>query len=329
MRYRRNDHDVTNSVKTTDPDLVSKEVCRIYEDLYQRPGAQALARPFDDFAKLYRGENPDYHPCDTTYHDVQHVLDVTLAMARLLDGYERGERAEALGERLFRFGVVLALFHDCGYIRHRKDTRHRRGAEYTLWHVSRGAQFLQSYMPRIGMADLALAAARTVHFTGYEIAVQRIRVPSPIFRAIGNLLGTADILAQMADRCYLEKCHERLFPEFLLGGIARRITPDGKEQVVFASAADLISKTPDFYTGAAKRLDTDLAGAHRYVRNHFGGDNLYFDELGKNIAYSRLVATEGDMSRLRRQMPSTIADPESAASPPRLDKTRVRLPTRQ
>ena len=37
-------------------------------------------------------------------------VDVTLAMARLLDGYERTERDDPLGERLFRFGIVLALF---------------------------------------------------------------------------------------------------------------------------------------------------------------------------------------------------------------------------
>jgi hypothetical protein len=56
-------------------------------------------------------------------------------------------------------------------------------------------------MPKIGIAELAHAAARTIHFTGYEVAVDKIRVPGPEFRLIGNLLGSADILAQMADRC--------------------------------------------------------------------------------------------------------------------------------
>ena len=37
---------------------------------------------------------------------------------------------------------------------------------------------------------------------------------------VGHLLGTADMIAQMADRCYLEKCRDRLYAEFVLGGVA-------------------------------------------------------------------------------------------------------------
>ena len=35
---------------------------------------------------------------------------------------------------------------------------------------------------------------------------------------VGHLLGTADMIAQIADRCYLEKCRDRLYAEFVLGG---------------------------------------------------------------------------------------------------------------
>src|SRR5687767_3718830 len=175
MRERRSDFDVTNSIKTTDPAAVAQEVRRIYLDLYRKAGASGLQQPFLDFAAMYRGEHPEYRACDTGYHDIQHVLDVTLAMARLLHGYERSA-ARQLGEKLFRLGVVLALYHDCGYIRHRKDTLHRNGAEYTLTHVTRGAHFLRGYLPRIGLPELAPVAARLVHFTGYETPIRRIRV---------------------------------------------------------------------------------------------------------------------------------------------------------
>ncbi|MCE9639842.1 MAG: HD domain-containing protein, partial [Betaproteobacteria bacterium] len=205
MQQRRSDYDVTNSVKTTDAATVAAEVRRIYLDLYRKADVTTLDRAFVDFAALYAGEHPGYYPCDTGYHDTQHVLDVTLAMARLLHGYQRAGR-EPLEARLFCLGVILALYHDCGYIRRRNDTRHENGAEYTLTHVSRGARYLRAYLPQIGMEDLAKVAARVVHFTGYEVPIEKIRLPQPIFRVIGNLLGTADILGQMADRCYLEKC---------------------------------------------------------------------------------------------------------------------------
>jgi len=311
MSERRNEYDVTNSVDTTSPAGVSDTVRDIYQDLYQKDAPGTLGQAFADLGLLYQGRYPGFHECETDYHDLQHVLDVTLAMARLLHGCVRSTGTSAVSERLFRFGIVTALYHDCGYIRHRKDTKHENGAEYTAVHVSRGGRFLEEYMPRIGMADLAQAAARTIHFTGYEVPVDKIRVPGPEFRLIGNLLGSADILAQMADRCYLEKCYDRLYPEFVRGGIARKRRPDGSEEVMFASAADLIFKTPVFYQGANRRLRQDLGGCYNYIERHFGGQNLYFDELEKNIRHARVIAAEGDISMLRRRPPAQDEDAEN------------------
>jgi len=313
MKVRRNDYDVTNSVNTTDTVEVSDVVSRMYRELYQRDTPATLVRAFDDLSKLYRGEKPGYHECDTDYHDVQHVLDVTLAMARMMDGYVRTTTARSLSERLFQFGVIAALYHDCGYIRSRKDTKHQNGAEYTLVHVGRGERFLHDYLPELGMADLAPAAA-TVHFTGYEVPAERIRLPGPEFLILGHMLGSADILGQMADRCYLEKCYDRLYPEFVRGGIARRRLTDGSEEVIFASAADLIFKTPRFYHGANKRLKQDLGGCYSYVEKHFGGQNVYFDELEKNINHARAIAVEGDISMLRRRPALTTEGSKSAVA---------------
>jgi hypothetical protein len=308
MRRRRNEYDVTNQVKTTDAGAVCNEILRIYQELYLDPGPEVLTQAFADLTRLYQGKYPGYVACDTLYHDTQHVLDVTLAMARLMSGYERtAHGTEQFGERLFRLGIITALFHDCGYIRHKKDTRHRNGAEYTLRHVSRGARFLEEYMPNVGMPDLAGVAAQLVHFTGYEIPVQQIKVPGLIFRLLGNLLGSADIIAQMADRCYLEKCRERLYPEFVLGGIARRRNGDGNEEVVFESADDLVIKTPDFHRVASKRLDESLGGAHRYVQRHFGGQHLYLEEMDRNMRFARTIAEKRDLSLLRRKPPRTMS----------------------
>jgi hypothetical protein len=315
MAERRNDYDVTNRVNTTDTHDTSLEICRIYQGLYQQDAPSNLSQAFSDMGRLYRGEYPGYHECDTDYHDIQHVLDVTLGMARLMDGAVRASSVRTITERLFTFGVITALYHDCGYIRHRKDTKHANGAEYTATHVSRGARFVEEYFPKIGMADLAQTASRVIHYTGYEVPVDRIRVPGPEFRLIGSLLGSADILAQMADRCYLEKCYDRLYPEFVRGGIARKRHKDGSEEVIFASAADLIFKTPRFYQGATKRLKQDLGGCYNYVEQHFGGQNIYFDELEKNINHARSIAVEGDISLLRRRPAKTVEGAEEQGQP--------------
>ena len=302
MNFRRSEFDVTNRINTTDPVCVKLEVARIFRSLYNRPQAPMLVQAFDDMVRLYRGEFPGYASCDTGYHDLQHVLEVTLAMARLLDGYERSRgEGPAFGERLFQLGVIVALYHDMGYIRRLNDKKHRTGAEYTRIHVSRGARFLRRYLRALGMPEYAEDAAQIIHFTGYERPIASIRVRHPIFKLLGSLLGSADIIAQMADRCYLEKCRDRLYPEFVAGGLARQKTEAG-EVVVFASADDLLRKTPSFYANATKRLDVDLGGAYRYEGSHFGGANLYMEAVKANIRFAERIREQGGAA-LRRQPP--------------------------
>jgi hypothetical protein len=304
MTIRRNDYDVTDQVRTTDAREVLGEVARIHTQLYENGTESALRRPFADACQLYCGEYPGYRSCDTGYHNLQHALDVTLAMARLMDGYQRaGSPMARLDERLFRFGVVLALFHDAGYIRLKHDSRSTNGASYTRTHVSRGARFLEQYLPGIGLGDFVPLARPLVHFTGYEIAVADIDVRDPTLRVLGHLLGSADIVAQMSDRCYLEKCRDRLYPEFVIGGIAVREDAEGGRQVLFASAEDLVLKTPDFYRVATERLEQDLEGAYRYAEPHFQGQNLYLEAVEKNIRHAEVVAAENDLSLLRRTPP--------------------------
>jgi hypothetical protein len=306
MTGRRNDYDVTNQVQTTDPRDIRDEIGRIFHKLYPGCVDTAIALAIDDAARLFRGQYPGYSACDTAYHDLQHTLDVTLAMARIMSGYIRQGHGPAIDADLFAFGIAAALFHDAGYIRRTGDHFHLHGAEYTKIHVSRGGRFLRRYLGKIGLERFADAATPTVHFTGYEVPTQHIRVPAPVFRLIGNMLGSADIIAQMSDRCYLEKCYERLYPEFVLGGIDRKTGDDGTEEVVFTSAEDLLFHTPQFYHTAMKRLQQQLDAMLRFATEGAQQPNLYTEEAEKNVRYAAKLADQGDVSALRRKPPSTM-----------------------
>jgi hypothetical protein len=315
---RRNDHDVTDSVRTTDPASVAAEVIRLGAGLFAEAPARELEQAFGDAAQLYLGRHPEYFACDTEYHDIQHVLDVTLAMARLMDGYQRGRGGgeEPLTRELYAVGALAALFHDFGYLRRRNDHRHRYGAEYTLVHVSRGAGFLRRYARRLGLdEDLSRLAATLVHFTGYERPVETIRTRGALARRLGQLLGTADILAQMSDRCYLEKCRDRLYPEFVLGRLAGRGRSFARALPEFASGEDLVYGTPAFYSGASQRLNVQLARGYEAATHHFGGVNPYLDAIEKNVRHAVRIAHHPDPGRLlRRRSPSTLA-PEALPYP--------------
>jgi hypothetical protein len=112
----------------------------------------------------------------------------------------------------------------------------------------------------------------------------------------------------MSDRCYLEKCRNRLFPEFVLGGLAGRKFPRRRSLPAFASGDDLVQRTPGFYQSATKRLDLQLARAYDYAARHFGGRNLYLEEMQKNVVHAQLVAHAANpIEHLRRQPPYTLA----------------------
>lgn len=312
---RRSDYDVTNSVRTTEPGAVAAEVLGIFRTLYPRLPATQLERGFAGAGQLYEGRHPDYRPCDTEYHDIQHVLDVTLAMARLMEGYQRARAGgeEAITSPLFTVGALAALFHDAGYLRKRNDRKHRYGAEYTLVHVSRSAELLRRFLRGLGFNDaLARLGGTLVHFTGYERPAETIRLAGTLERRLGQMLGTADIIAQMSDRCYLEKCRDRLYPEFVLGRQAGLAAGNSRTLPLFASGDELVHKTPLFYQGAFKRLNLQLARSYEYASSHFGGANPYLDEMGKNVRHA------GDPgARLRRVPPSTLR-PDVEPYPPAL-----------
>ncbi len=288
---RRNEYDVTDRICTTDSTSVRDELLRIAKAQYPKAEFKGLVRAFNYTVELFQGRIDGYNACDTGYHNLQHTLEVTLAMARLMAGYEMRPDADAkpygqLSAKHFEFGCVCALFHDSGYVRKSNDRRALTGAVYTRVHVTRGVNLLRFKIADFGLADFESVVSPVLHFTGYERAVKTIRLKDPTLRLLGSLLGTADILGQMADRCYLEKCHHHLFAEFEAGGVTRRMTAEGKEVVVFESAEDLLRKTPGFYKSAMARLENDLGASHQYANEFFGGPNLYFDAISRNIEYA-------------------------------------------
>jgi hypothetical protein len=198
-------------------------------------------------------------------------------------------------------GVLIALLHDCGYLKRTSESKVDNGAVFTKVHVSRSADFLSRYLPTIGFGAEAETAARLVHFTGYEMDVDDIKVADPKDRLLGYMVGTADLIGQMSDRMYLEKCREFLYQEFVLGSIARETLPDGREVVRYASPEDLIYKTPGFYEYVARdRINRKLGAADRWAEAHFDGPSLYQVAIDSNMKYLRDAIENADLNRLRR-----------------------------
>ncbi|MFZ1624203.1 MAG: HD domain-containing protein [Gammaproteobacteria bacterium] len=301
---RRSEYDVTNLVRVSSVDAVREAV----EELFSLacPGASfdSLWMAFHDFRRLFRGQFDGYVGCDTLYHDQQHSLDVTLAMARLLAGYQQSCAVDdRLSVERTVMGLVCALFHDSGYIR-RTGERNRNGAELTHCHIARGAEFLRGYLPHIGLGASVAAARQIVHFTGYEISFDDLELDDPRDSTIGHLLGTADMLAQMADRCYLEKCRDRLYGEFVLAGVAVELKGPRERLVRYASGNDLLRKTLGFWEESARaRLEHSFNRAYRYIEPLYNGKNPYMTAIEHNLAYLRRLLDADRLDALRRRPP--------------------------
>jgi len=314
---RRSDFDVTDTIQVSSPQAVLAAVEALYRPTWPRQSLVPLRTAFEHFERLFAGEIKGYYGVDTVYHDRQHTLDVTLALARLIVGYERqAEESMRLGGERAIVGIVVGLFHDVGYLR-RVDEESRNGAEFTRTHVSRGSRYLEEFLPVVGLEAWAPIAREIIHFTGYELPFAQIesRVPDRRDIKLGHLIGTADMVGQMADRCYLEKCRDRLYAEFVLGGVALPMAANGGRQVKYASGLDLLRQTPDFVAEVkAKRLDGEFHGAYRHFEALYGGSNPYMEAIDRNVAYLRQILRSENWRLLRRNPPIFAASHDPMAT---------------
>lgn len=281
---RASNMDVSNTVDVTDPAAVAGAVRGILGKRHPGYDFSPIDQLVADFARLYAGNFPGFRACEIRYHDTQHVLDVTLAMARLLDGHETEPGPVGpLGPELALAGIATALFHDSGYIRRERDHRHKNGAAYTRVHVRRGARFIAEYLPQVGLGDLVGTCTRIVRFTGYDTDPRNLRVASQQERQLGALLGTADLIAQMADVDYVTKCRDHLYEEFEIGGIAGEQARANHAGKVYHSPDHLLESTPEFIRHTIeKRLEVQFGGVYRCAARYFGGPNLYMDAILDN-----------------------------------------------
>lgn len=294
--------DPTQTVDLENPRAVLAAMDAI---LRQRFGAgygfPLLEQAVSDLARAFRGEYPGLLRCDTHYHDLRHALDSGLAMARLIDG-QAESTSPAVPEHIdgehALLGVLLALYHDIGLLR-RTEEAHLQGAQLTPVHEARGVEFMRDYLERTRLARLAEKAEL--------IMITRLvwHMPpdmTPLDRAIACLLGTADIISQLADRCYLEKCRDFLFVEFSAIGLA------GSPGLIYPDPETLLKKTPDFYTGLLRRrIQNEYADADRYMKVHFGGECPYQSAIARNFNFLDRLLVNEELSSLRR-LPQRVID---------------------
>jgi len=304
--------DPTNAVSIGDDHAVADAVDRILERSFGAGSfdGELLQASFTLVGRLFAGEHPGYLPCDMPYHDLRHSLDTALVMARLIAGYqsEHGVSSDAFRPDYGLLGVLLGLLHDTGYIRKTSEAT-LCGPQLMAEHEARSVQLAGSYLRTTSLAHhAALAPLVLVTKLGSDLNQLFSGYDRPAI-ILGQMLGSADLISQISDRWYLERCYYHLYPELVLGGGDRVRTPDGRERLLYGDAFDLLSKTPRFYQNIVrKRLDQDFQQVARYLAVHFTGTDPYAEAIRRNLDRFAHMLADGPSGLLQSEPLTTTSN---------------------
>jgi hypothetical protein len=274
-------YDLTDTSSTAETLAEIKNILLLIDP---SPDPSSIEKIFEDITRLFDGEFPGYRASNTKYHNLEHTCSVALATARLIHGLH--VQGQIFSERLVLLCLIGALFHDTGLIQTEEETE-GTGAQHTIGHEERSIAFMKKYLSENGFSQEDIRdCSHIIMCTELSLSLAEIPFNSEEVRTMGKVLGTADLVAQMADRNYQEKLL-LLFLEFEEAGMEE-----------FKSPLELFGKTEEFYRSVArKRLTGDLEGVSSAALYHFRerwkiDKNLYEESIKYNIRQMKETVME-------------------------------------
>ena len=278
-------YDLTN---ISSPSETFAEIKKILLMLDPSLDLSLIEDAYNDIILLFNGKFPGYRTSNTKYHNLEHTCAVTLATARLIHGLHVQD--QSFSTRVIQLGIISALFHDTGLIQTDEENE-GTGAQYTIGHEVRSITLMEKYLSDKGLsAEDILDCSHIIMCTKLSLSLDKIRFNSDEIKIMGKVLGSADLIAQMADRTYLEKL-PLLFLEFKEAGMEGFETP-----------LEIFQNTEDFYHSVAiTRLTEELSGVSYAALYHFRSRweidrDLYAESMKNNIRYMKKVTKNCDDS---------------------------------
>ena len=165
------------------------------------------------------------------------------------------------------------------------------GAQYTIGHEERSINLMKEYLSDKNFsAEDILDCSHIIMCTKLSQPIDEIPFRSEGIKKMGKILGSADLIAQMADKNYLKKL-PLLFLEFKEAGMPGFETP-----------LELFQKTEEFYHSVARtRLSEEMGNVSSAALYHFKERwgierDLYAESIKDNIKHMREVTGDCDES---------------------------------
>lgn len=265
---------VYEKIFISSPEEIYEEIIYTISLITDEFNPRLFKSAFNDTIKVFSGKYKGYRESNTSYHDIDHTLSVTLTTARLMHGCMD---EITLSPKDILTGLISALFHDIGLIQTSDDTE-GTGAKYTVGHEQRSIAFMESYLTKKRAAKRMIAdSTKIIESTILSVSPKDLVFRNEEINMLGKIIGSADLLGQVADRNYFKKLFS-LYQEFEEAGVPG-----------YESELDLIKKTEGFYTNVVKkRLVEDLDNVARFMFNHLKKrwgvkKDLYQESITENI----------------------------------------------
>jgi len=288
-------YDLTDIHSTSETFAEIKKIVSLVDPSFD---SSLIENTFNDIILLFKGKFPGYRSSNTKYHNLEHTCAVTLATARLIHGLH--VQGQSFSARVIQIGIIGALFHDTGLIQTEEEIE-GTGAQYTIDHEDRSKALMEKYLSDKSFpAEDILDCSHIIMCTKLALSLDDIPFNSDEIKTMGKILGSADLVAQMADRNYLEKL-PLLFLEFKEAGVEGFETP-----------VEIFQNTEDFYHSVAiTRLTQELSGVSYAALFHFRSRweidrDLYAESMKNNIRYMKKVTKDCEdsydclMKKIRR-----------------------------
>jgi hypothetical protein len=262
---------------------IFSSVKKIFCYHYDKKSFKEIAKCFKQVKNLFEGNYPGYSKCNTKYHNLHHTMNVFLAVARLMDGYNL--KQDKMSERLTLNLLKAGLLHDTGYIQEKWDNE-GTGAKHTTNHVGRSIAFIVKNRGDFSTSKEDVdSITKLIRCSEIKCKLNTIPFASEEEKNACMILGSADILGQMSDREYLE----RLL--FLYNEMKEAGVPG------YTTEFDIIKSTLELYNTVKKKLNNTFKEVYIYAEVHFNernriNKNLYIEAIENNIQYIEKIIND-------------------------------------
>lgn len=272
-------HYTMRDVDTRDHRCVAFAIVQLFHKAYPDADSFYIPRVINDVKDMFAGKYEGLQSIDTRYHDLEHTLQASLCLTRLIVQRELKEALPRVSPLDFKHGFVAMMLHDTGYLKGEGD-RAGTGAKYTRIHEQRSCQYAAEYLGQFGWDALRIEAVQNmIRCTGPFADIPAIKFAQPVDAILGKTVCTADYIGQMSDPHYVGKLYH-LFEEFKESDDYNGIP---KNERAFSDFQDLLHKTPNFWEKIVKpRMHVECDDLWKFLKLD-DGTNPYIESIEENI----------------------------------------------